>query len=146
MRLRYVLLTMLPWIELRGVIPLAIKEGDYLAVPIIVATNILIFFPVYYGLELMKHWVKEGSWLNRRLRLIEEISRPHVKRCGLLGLAFFVMIPLPGTGVYSGTAAAWLLGFRKRTAFFAIAIGVTLAGALVSLISPALKRGLDRLL
>ncbi|MDI6799423.1 MAG: small multi-drug export protein [Actinomycetota bacterium] len=146
MKLRYLILTVMPWIELRGAIPLAIKDGEYLAVPFIMAINILIFFPTYYGLELMRRWVKEGSWLSRRLKVVEEKSAPLVRRYGLLGLAVFVMIPLPGTGAYSGTAAAWLLGFRKRTAFFAVALGVILAGIIVSLISLSVRSGLFGLL
>jgi uncharacterized membrane protein len=45
----------------------------------------------------------------------------------------FVAVPLPGTGAYSGTLLAWLLGLDRRRAGLAIAAGVLGAGAVVTL-------------
>ena len=44
----------------------------------------------------------------------------------------FVMIPLPVTGAYTGTFAAWLFGFKKRQAFLAVSLGVLIAGVIVT--------------
>ena len=53
----------------------------------------------------------------------------------MVGLMLFVGIPLPGTGAWSGALIAALLNMRIKHAFFAIVLGVILAGVLVTLIS-----------
>ncbi len=61
------------------------------------------------------------------------LSRSHlVEKYEALGLALFVMIPLPVTGAWTGSVAAFLLGIRFRFAFPAIILGVILAGIIVS--------------
>ena len=52
-----------------------------------------------------------------------------------LGLALFVAIPLPFTGVYSGTLVSYVLDFRKREAFLSIASGAVMAGIIVTALS-----------
>ena len=52
-----------------------------------------------------------------------------------LGLALFVAIPLPFTGVYSGTFVSYLLNLRKREAFLSIASGAVMAGIVVTVLS-----------
>ena len=56
-------------------------------------------------------------------------------RGAFLGLLFFVLIPLPGTGAWTGALVASLFDFPKLKSFFAITIGVLGCGILVSLIS-----------
>jgi len=47
---------------------------------------------------------------------------------GFWGLMIFVAIPLPGTGAYSGSIAALILGMNKVKAFISISLGVIIAG------------------
>lgn len=58
-----------------------------------------------------------------------------INKYGPIGLALFVAIPLPLTGAWSGAVLAFLLGIRKRHAFFAILAGVILAGLIVTAIA-----------
>ena len=44
----------------------------------------------------------------------------------------FVMIPLPVTGAYTGSFAAWLFNIKKREALLAITLGIFIAGLIVS--------------
>lgn len=53
------------------------------------------------------------------------------RRRGFFGLILLVAIPLPGTGVWTGSLAAVLLNLRFKTAFWAILIGNIIAGTLV---------------
>ena len=55
-----------------------------------------------------------------------------VRKYGLLGLMFFVAIPLPITGAWTGTLGAWVLGLdvKKSTAF--ILLGVLISGIIVT--------------
>ena len=45
-----------------------------------------------------------------------------------------VMIPLPVTGAYTGSFAAWIFNINKRKSFFAVSLGVFIAGIIVTAI------------
>jgi uncharacterized membrane protein len=122
--LKYIALTLVPWIELRGAIPLAIQQGDRAYLVLILLANLAIYWPGYLFLQLVYHRIPKGSWLHRKLEGIRAKAHTLVEKYGVLGLAVFVAIPLPGTGAYSGTAAAWLLGMDSRKGFLAVSLGV----------------------
>jgi len=58
-----------------------------------------------------------------------------VEKYGELSVAVFVGIPLPGSGVYSGALAAYLIGLDFKKFTIANIIGVLIAGTLVTIIS-----------
>lgn len=129
--LKYLVITWIPWIELRGAIPLAVQRGEQLFLPLVLIANLAIFWPGFYFLELVYERFPEGGWVHRKLGRIRTKAHPLVEKYGVLGLAVFVAIPLPGTGAYSGTAAAWLLDMEPRRAFLGVSLGVALAFLLV---------------
>lgn len=141
--LKYVVLTMVPWVELRGAVPLAIQQGERLYLPIVLITNCLVFFPTYFILEWIYEHIPEGSWLHRKLERIREKAHPLVEKYGVVGLAVFVAVPLPGTGAYSGSCAAWLLDMEWHRAFLAVALGVLGAFAVVWGVSEAVSAGVS---
>ena len=59
----------------------------------------------------------------------------NIKKWGFWGLMIFVMIPLPVTGAYTGSFAAWLFNIPKRKAFLSVSLGVIIAGVIVSAIA-----------
>jgi uncharacterized membrane protein len=122
--LKYVVLTWIPWIELRGAIPLAFQQGERLYLPVILLANLAIYWPGYYFLHFVYHRIPEGSWVHRKLEGVRAKAHPLVEKYGFWGLAIFVAIPLPGTGAYSGTAAAWLIGMDKWMGFWSVSVGV----------------------
>ncbi|MFH1256460.1 MAG: small multi-drug export protein, partial [Candidatus Diapherotrites archaeon] len=121
------LITLLPYIELRGAIPvgiLALKMDPLLVFALATAANILIIFPIFFFLELF------FPFLEKRFKFLESFiegarnkAEKAVDKYGFLGLMVFVAIPLPGTGAYSGALGAYLLGIKKRKAIPAIALG-----------------------
>ena len=139
--LKYVVLAMVPWIELRGAVPLAVNQGEQIYLPLILIANCLVFFPTYFILRWFYHLIPEGSWLHRKLENARAKAHPKVERYGLLGLALFVAVPLPGTGAYSGTVAAWLLDIEWHRALLAVCIGVTSAFVIVWGASEAFAAG-----
>ena len=139
--LKYVVLTVTPTIELRGAVPLAVAAGEQLYIPLIVVLNCLVFFPTYFILEWIYEHIPEGVWLHRKLERVRCKAHPLVEKYGVLGLAVFVSVPLPGTGAYSGSAAAWLLDMEWHRAFLAVSLGVFIALGLMWAGSEAVKFG-----
>ena len=127
-----------PISELRGAIPLAIIDLDLswqLALLVAFAGNLL---PVPFLLLLLGPAVKILSRVrlfDRILNFVFTISRRRggiVEKYGALGLIFFVAIPLPVTGAWTGSIVAFLLGISFWRAFPAIVLGVIIAGVIVT--------------
>lgn len=131
-------ITIVPWIELRGSIPVGIGLGlDPLFVFLFTLTlNIMIIPVIYWGLEIFYNSFFSRFKICRTLvQRVRKKGEKYVKKYGVLGLAIFVGVPLPGTGAYAGTALAWLLGMKKKESFLSIALGVTIAAVFVTLFS-----------
>mgnify|MGYP001026688371 CR=1 FL=1 len=135
-----VLIAILPISELRGAIPVAIgvfkmsvKEAYLLSV----LGNLIPVFPILIFLEKVSEWLSKKfvwakgffNWLFTRTKTKSKI----VERYKAIGLILFVAIPLPVTGAWTGTVAAFLFGIKKRFAFPAITCGVMIAGVIVTL-------------
>ncbi|MDR1627968.1 MAG: small multi-drug export protein [Oscillospiraceae bacterium] len=52
-----------------------------------------------------------------------------------IGLFLFVAIPLPGTGAWTGSIIAALLGFKMKNAVISIFFGVVVAAIIMSILS-----------
>ncbi|MBI3997447.1 MAG: small multi-drug export protein [Armatimonadetes bacterium] len=131
-------LTALPWIELRGSIPLGLALGWHplAAFAVGVAANCLIIVPSYYVLEVCYHrWFSRVAFLRRLVERVRERGAGLVERYELLGLALFVAVPLPGTGAYAGVTLGWLMGLNRWRAWGAVAAGVVVAGIAVTLVA-----------
>jgi uncharacterized membrane protein len=113
------------------------------AVPLIIFSNMLIFFPVYFGMELVYEHIKPESFVKKKLEKTRIKAKPYVEKYGVLGLLIFVAIPLPGTGAYAGSAAAWLLSLSWKKSVFAVAGGVFVAGIIVFVLSKGIALGLS---
>lgn len=140
------LLSMLPLTELRVTIPLAITTlgmSPWAAFLLATAGNLVPVLPILLLLEPLERWLSRFPWAGSLLQKFLKKARAkggQVKKYGALGLAFFVGVPLPGTGAWTGAAVAWLLGMPLRTAFLAISTGVLIAGLLVTLASIGLVK------
>jgi uncharacterized membrane protein len=90
-----------------------------------------------------RHW----GWLHRVIeRLSTYTERRHSKRFERFrdyALITFVAIPLPITGAWSGSLAAYVFGVRRGRALLLIAIGVLIAGLVVSLFWETIGIGID---
>ncbi len=152
-KLATVLLSMLPIAELRVSIPLALshfhlpwQQALVLAVlgSYIPALLILYFVgPISFYLRRWSIFERFFSWLFARTR--NKFDEKY-NLWGNLALMIFVAIPLPVTGVWTGSLAAWLFGIRNRTALLYIALGTTIAGVIVTLISLGVLKAFDFLL
>lgn len=129
-------LTLVPWVELRGAIPLGIAMGYHplWIMTVAVVANCALIVPTFAALDLLyARWFSRWAFLRRQLERVRVSGGAYLDRYGLPGLALFVAVPLPGTGAYSGTLLAWVMGVRRRSAVVAIAAGVLGAGLMVTL-------------
>lgn len=132
------LVSMVPVVELRGGIPFGVALGltHWEAFLAAVAGNILpLPFIVVYIRRILQWMRRRFPMLDRMVNWIEtkaHLKGRRVSRYKYLGLMIFVTIPLPGTGGWTGALAAAFLDMPLRKALPALALGVLLAGFLVT--------------
>lgn len=131
------LISMVPVLELRGAIPIGVAGG----LPPLAAMLIAILgnlAPVPFLLVFTR---RVFNWLKTKGRirlLVERLERRAAKKSRLvlnyawLGLCILVAIPLPGTGAWTGALVAALMNMRLKRAMPAIALGVVIAGLIVT--------------
>ncbi|MDI6642603.1 MAG: small multi-drug export protein [Candidatus Hodarchaeaceae archaeon] len=127
------LVSMVPFIELRGAIPLTIIAGHSpeFAFIVCVLLNMLAIPIAFVLLDFVLPPIR------RRVELVERMFRWAVGRAqkhrnlSLVGLALFVGVPLPVTGAYTGALIAYIAGLNRKRAALAIAAGVVIAGVLI---------------
>jgi len=141
-----IILTLLPLVELRGGLPVALinagKYGisQYLIFLIIVFLNILLIFVIFFFLDYLHKKLMKYSfykkfysfYLERMQNKINRFEKSYAS-IGFLALFFFVAIPLPLTGAYTGTFLSWVLGLNRKKSVIAIALGVLTAGIIIFL-------------
>ena len=94
--------------------------------------NLIVIPIVFVGLDRL------APPFRRRYRWIDSIfkwfwKRGHGRRWGFPALVGFVAAPIPGTGAYTGTLVAYLLGLDRKPAAIAVALGVILSATLTTL-------------
>lgn len=130
-----------PVAELRGAFPLAYfyyQMPWQAAFALSVAGNLIPVPFILWLLPLAEKYLRRFpafdrffNWLFARTRRKAERT---INTWGLIGLGLFVAIPLPATGAWTGSLAAYLFGFKKLPALLGIALGVLGAGIIVALI------------
>ncbi len=147
------LISMLPLIELRGAIPYGLGFGldPFFTYALAIVGNCLPVPIILFFVKRVLLWMQGCSVkLFRRVAdfVIQKAqkNRGKVEKYAALGLFFFVAIPLPGTGAWTGALVAAMFDMKKRYAFLSIFLGVLAAGILMSLITGGVLAGLDFLL
>lgn len=131
------LISMTPIGELRAGLPFALFNGSpiWFAYLICVTANILIFPLLFIFLEFIHHkfmhYDHYRSAFDRFMEKVRKRAHKKVEKYGYLGLFLLVAIPLPFTGAYTGTIAAWFFGMDRLKSFIAVSLGVLTAGLIV---------------
>lgn len=127
------LLSISPLGEGRVGIPYGILNGLNPVVAFFVglAANLLIFPIMMFLIDAFnaKLWPNK-FYKKHNVRLIRRAKKgvgEQIKKYGFWGLMVFVMIPLPATGAYLGTIAAYVFKLKRREAFIATSLGVTIS-------------------
>ena len=138
------LLTIMPVTELRVGLPIAVIYAIDHNIPIflifltIILTNILIIFFIFYFLDNLNSFFMKfdfynrifGKFLKKFQKKVDKFEKSY-KTIGFLALILFVSIPLPGTGVWTGSLLAWILNLNRKKSIISISLGVVIAGILV---------------
>src|SRR5690554_2240336 len=132
------LISISPFGEARAGIPYAIlQEVPFLWAFIVGLGGNLLIFPLF--LWLIETFNKR-FWPNRTYRKgVVKLCRraksgvgEKVEKYGFWALMIIVMVPLPGTGAYIGTVAAYVLKVGRLKAFWSISLGVLVSCLLMA--------------
>ena len=133
---------MAPIGELRAAIPIGVITHDlswWEAYLIAVLGNMVPVLILLWTLEPVSRWLTSfdnpaGRFLMWRTAKLRAGQSKNIGKWGALALVPFVAVPLPITGAWTGSLAAWAFGIDRPKALAAIFTGVLIAGAIISLI------------
>lgn len=141
------LISLMPILELRGgliaaallglnIVPAFIIciIGNLLPIPFI----LWFITPIFNKLKKTKHLSKFVNKIEKKALS----KKDKIEKAEFWGLFFFVGIPLPGTGGWTGSLIASLIDMDKKKAMLAITCGVLLAGSIVGSLSFGLLKGI----
>lgn len=150
------LISMVPLIELRGAIPVALSPADMLffgafhgmGLPMIpsyivcIIGNMLPVPIIFFFARKVLEWGADkpiiGKFFTFCLQKGHKGGKKLQEKAGkglFIALLLFVGIPIPGTGAWTGTLAASLLDMDFKSSVVAVLLGVLLAGVIMGLAS-----------
>ncbi len=134
------LVSMIPILELRGglIVASLLHVPMWTAIPICIVGNLIpvpfIFFLIGRIFDALRPTKTFGG-------IVEKLETRAMNKSGKIrqyefwGLVLFVGIPLPGTGAWTGSLIASLLGIRTKKALPAIMLGLIMATVIMSVLS-----------
>ncbi len=139
------LLSMVPLIEQRGAIPLGYALG---------LNPIAIFFTsllgscvpvpfILWAFNTIYAWMHKFAILKKFVEFVDRKIRknsPKLEKYKELGLIVFVGIPLPTTGLWTGSAIAAFIGLGFWKSFACAAIGGLLSASIITLMMELLGK------
>ena len=139
------LISMVPIIELRGAMPVAMGMDIpfYQALLICVIGNMLPVPIIYFFARKVLVWGADKKYIGKFFTFClekgEKAGKKLVKTTGrgglFLALMLFVGIPLPGTGAWTGTLGASFLDMGFKSTVVSVCLGVVIAGLIMAVAS-----------
>jgi len=118
-------------------IPYGLLNGVniYLVLVVCFLANVMVFPIMMFFLNTINKYLlrwhlykKAALFIARRAKMG---SGDQIRKYGFYGLIFFVMLPVPGTGVYAGSIASYLFKIERKKAFVANTIGIFLSSVII---------------
>lgn len=148
------LISMVPLVELRGAIPVAVGMDlglpEWLVLIVAIIGNIIPVPIIYFFARKFLEWGAKRKWKPLKqfcsfcIKKGEKAGNKLLKKTGDYGAYFalflFVAIPIPGTGAWTGTLAASILNLDFKKTMIAIMSGVLVAGLIMLAVSLGLFR------
>lgn len=136
------LVSMVPIIELRGAIPIAVgMDLPYIPSLIVCVLGNMVPVPfIYFFARKFLIWGAKQKYIGKICDFFlvkgEKAGQKLVAKTGRYGLfmalLLFVGIPLPGTGAWTGTLAASFLNMGFKSTVLSVVLGVVLAGIIMA--------------
>ncbi len=141
--LAVIILSALPITELRLSLPIALQVW-HLSIPSAfiysVIGNLIPLIPLYFGLNWLrlitqKYMPWATKFVDSSIARAEHKVKDDYAKYGAVALCIFTAIPLPLTGLWSAVLAAVALKIPFKYAAPSIALGVVIAGIVVTIIT-----------
>ncbi len=152
---------MIPIVELRGAVPVAIEMGfswyeafgyAFLGSIIVAPILLLILMPILNAMKKIKFFRGLANAVENLFQSKAESVRKKANKADskntediikMVGVFLFVAIPLPLTGVWTGTAVAVFLGLGFWKSLISVAVGNVSAGLIMTGLSLLFKDNLN---
>ena len=141
------LVSMIPLIELRAGVPIAVGMGmnQLVAIGVCALGNMLPVPIIYFFARKFLLWGMDKKYIGKLCTFFvvkgEKAGKKLTEKTGrgglFIALLLFVGIPLPGTGAWTGTLAASFLNMGFKSAVVSVSLGVLLAGVIMAVGSTA---------
>ena len=139
-------ISMVPLIELRGAIPVAIGMGlDTLpSISVCAVGNLLPVPIIYFFARKFLIWGLDKPYISGICHFFhdkgeaagQKLSSSRFGRFGLMAaLIVFVGIPVPGTGAWTGTLGASFLDLGMKKTALSVTLGVLIAAIIMATVS-----------
>lgn len=139
------IISMIPLVELRGAIPVAVGMDlglpEWLVLIVAIIGNMIPIPFIYFFARKFLTWGAKKKWkplnkfCNFCLKKGEKGGEKLLEKAGkhgtYLALFLFVAIPIPGTGAWTGTLAASILNLDFKKTVAAIIAGILVAGLIM---------------
>jgi len=142
MKLLYIfLISMVPLIEQRGAIPVGIIGYHINPLTVFLVSLLGSFVPapfIFFFFNKILTWMKKVKLLPKFTDFIEkkvQKGAKQVEKYMEIGLTLFVGIPLPTTGLWTGTAIAAFLGLDFKKSMACVFLGGIISAAIITVLS-----------
>lgn len=108
------------------------------AIPICIIGNLIPVPFILLFITKIFTWLKGTKHLKPFVEKMENRAmnkKEQIEKYEFWGLLLFVGIPLPGTGAWTGSLIAALLGIKFKKAFPAVCLGILLASFIMTVLS-----------
>ena len=136
------IISMIPILELRGGLlaagPAFLNVPMWRAIPICIIGNLIPVPFILLFITKIFNWLKGTKHLKPFVERMENRAmnkKDQIEKYEFWGLLLFVGIPLPGTGAWTGSLIAALLGIKFKKAFPAVCLGILLAAFIMTVLS-----------
>lgn len=139
------LISMVPLVELRGAVPYGIATGIPLWQSLLIGVigNMLPVPIIFFFARRVLEWGADKPFTGKFFTWClkkghsggQKLEKTAGERGLFIALLFFVGIPLPGTGAWTGTLAASMLDWNFKRSVVAVMLGVILAGLIMGTLS-----------
>lgn len=134
------LISLMPILELRGGLIAAalLKLNPVESYIISIIGNVIPVPFILWFINRILNWMRKKKRLSKIAKWLDKKIEKHkgqIEKFGFWGLVFFVGIPLPGTGAWTGCLIAAVLEMDRKKSFLAALIGIFMASIIMMILS-----------